>query len=326
VADVERGQLVIVTALTIAVGMVVLVLLLNGAIYTQNLAMRGGAGGSHDAVAYRGAVVDGVGGVITHENRAEHGDYGDVEENVTDGIERFDTLGRRTALDGDAFAEIAPSTLSTHRGELIRDDDASRQFTDSGGNPDWQLATDIEDTRAFRVNVTRTDLAATTENDLDVDPTFNVEIVDIAVAERWEVHVYENDSTSEIAVAVKRPGDALTAADEVCTVPGETAVVDVTGGALAGTNCSGFRFAEGITPPYDVEFHNGGQAAGTYNLTVNTTPAAATVNGVTLNDGTTNSAAPYHVPAVYDAAFGYVYETDAVTYADDLRVAPGESP
>jgi len=78
----DRGQLIILTGLIVAVTMVAMVLLLNTAIYTENLASRGADQSGREAVEYRATVVDGVGELIDEENGREHGSYSDVRTKV----------------------------------------------------------------------------------------------------------------------------------------------------------------------------------------------------------------------------------------------------
>ncbi|MCL7418278.1 MAG: hypothetical protein M8354_10625, partial [Halalkalicoccus sp.] len=64
----DRGQLILVTGVTIAVILVALVVLLNTVIYTENLATRGIDSGADDALEYRATVVGSVGELIEYEN------------------------------------------------------------------------------------------------------------------------------------------------------------------------------------------------------------------------------------------------------------------
>lgn len=68
-ADVsDRAQLILVSGLTIAVTLLVLVVLLNTVIYTENVASRGMDSGVGDARSIHETIVDETGGILAEAN------------------------------------------------------------------------------------------------------------------------------------------------------------------------------------------------------------------------------------------------------------------
>lgn len=67
--DRERGQLVLLSGLLLATSLVALVLILNSAIYTENLATRNDGVPATDAIEYRENARQGAAGAIEHVNR-----------------------------------------------------------------------------------------------------------------------------------------------------------------------------------------------------------------------------------------------------------------
>jgi len=138
--------------------------------------------------------------------------------------------------------------------------------------------------------------------------------------------VYQNASGG-IAVGVKSAGEPVSATSEVCSVAASNATVDFTGGSLGGVDCPGLAFGGDVagsatTDGYDVLVRNGDRAAGGYDLTVRTAGSGSVSTG---NVSATPSAdEPYRVPAVYAVEFPIEYRTGEVTYAETVRVAPGE--
>lgn len=309
----ERGQLILVTGLLVAVAIVGLVLLLNTAIYTENLASRGADQSGREVVEYRATVVDGVGGLIDVENDQEHGDWDSVNDSVKLGIDQIDNRTARSYATGGTIVRIdqSASSLALHKGRLIRQTNSSREFTNkSGTGTDWTLATGVEDTRDVRMTVKRSSLVRTNASDAVAEGAFTVR----AGGTAWRAMIYQNGSTDDISVAVH---DGV-AADQVCSLDAPTATVDLTRGTINGSDCPGLVFAEDVPPGYDIEYRDGGNATGTYDLTVNTTTTGA------LNDGRTNPTSPFWVPAVYSAMFDIHFQTPRLTYRTTVRVAPGE--
>jgi hypothetical protein len=126
----DRGQLILVTGLTIAVILVMLVLLLNTVIYTENLATRGIDSGSGDAVEYRATVAGSVGELIEREN--EHYDEGHPPVVAVDtGLETIDEHLQERGLYRGTIAEIDDDEEDISEGDPIVWQSESNEF-DSG--------------------------------------------------------------------------------------------------------------------------------------------------------------------------------------------------
>jgi hypothetical protein len=125
----DRGQLILVTGLLIAVAIVGLVVLLNTAIYTENLASRGADQSGREAIEYRATVVDAVGGLLEPENTRPHRQQADVEENVSAGIQAIDDYTARNRATDGTIGRINGTTV--HPGKLVIQNASSRQFLDS---------------------------------------------------------------------------------------------------------------------------------------------------------------------------------------------------
>ena len=309
----DRGQLIILTGLVVAVTMVAMVLLLNTAIYTENLASRGADQSGREAVEYRATVVDGVGQLIEEENDREHGSYPTVEGNVEDGVATVDNFTARSYATGGTIVRInqSPSSMAVTEGKLVRQS-TSRQFENaSGALDDWELATGVEDDeiRSFAVTVSRASLEA------NVDYALNVRLEDSS-GTTWRAFIYE-DGTN-VTVATSLGGGPKT---DVCTVSASEATVDLTRGTLEGQPCPGLDWSEGLSGDYVVGYRNGGNATGTYNVTI-ADPGGATIDSDNVDDGPT--AAVYHVPAVYSTTFDVRYQSPTLAYETTVRVAPGE--
>lgn len=324
----DRGQLILVTGLAVAVTLVALVLLLNTVIYTQNLATRGAGVEDGEAVSFRQEVVEGVGGVIDAENREEYDSETKVEENVTAAVSRVDTLLSRYYAESATVADVEAESLALTDGYLLRQTNASRNFSAAGNSApvDWTLAEDAGDgseagVRGFQMTVSRENLT-----DADSPPAGFSVLLD-GDSNDWRMYVYDDngddgDSYEGITVAVKNGSEDSPTA--VCSVSGPEATIDLTAGTINGSACPELVWAKGVSAPYDVEFRSGDEATGTYGLTVATPDGTATDVKTGNFAGPGDEESPRAVPAVYAAEVEIHFETPNLAFHTTLRVAPGE--
>ncbi|WP_433624166.1 DUF7261 family protein [Halomicrococcus sp. NG-SE-24] len=302
VRDADRGQLILVTGLAVAVVLVSLVLLLNTVVYTENLATRGADVGGRDAVAFRNGVESGAARVVVTENANDYADAGNASENVTAGIRRYARLLESGYLERGTLATV--SNVSVTNGTRLVHANDSWAFTNASSEANWTLATDVgeRELRRFRVAVDREDLASSSD-------AFQVVADD--GDDEWWASVYRNGSNVTVDTS-----------SGTCSVDAASATVDLTAGTLANRTC-GFAFAEGVDGEYAVRYVHGDQANGTYSLVVRNESSDATVQRANFT-GLTTGQSPYYARAVYSATFDVRYETPRLTYATEVRVAPGE--
>ncbi|UPV99641.1 hypothetical protein M0R88_14100 [Halorussus gelatinilyticus] len=314
----DRGQLILVTGLAVAVTLVALVLLLNTVIYTQNLATRGAEVEDDAAVSFRQEAIAGVGEVVDAENRAEYQTRAKVEANVTAGIERYDSVASRYRAERSTIAQVDTGTLSLTEGRILRQTNASRNFTSAGGANGWTLVEDAGSgtapgVRRFRLTVNRDELSQTKSDAFTV--------VADGSSREWRARIYNPSGGATVAVAVKNGSEGT--ADTVCSVTAASATVDLTSGRLGGERCPALDWAKGVAAPYDVRFERADDATGTYEVTVDTSAAGTAVQtGNFAGPGAGQS--PRWAPAVYAAEFEIHFETPNVAFHTTVRAAPGE--
>ena len=312
----DRGQILLVAGLAIAVTLVALVLLLNTVIYTQNLATRGPQVEDGEAVAFRSEVVTGVGRVVDAENRAGHVEWSEVDTNVTAAIALYDDLQSRYAAERGIVTDVEEETVSFTRGVLLWQTNASRTFAAAGNDEpvDWTLVENASEVRKFRMTVSGENLSEGPSG------AFGVQLNDSA-GTKWQVYVYNDTASDDIAVAVKNGTEA--SATEVCRVSDLHATVDLTAGTVNGLPCPELVWAKGVAAPYNVTFRNGGRATGTYAVTVDTSPSETAVPDANFAEPT-DEESPRAVPAVYAVAVDIHFETPTLAFHTRVRIAPGE--
>lgn len=324
-SDADRGQLVLVAGLALAVVLVALVLVTNTAIYTENLATRDDGVGEAEALGYRAAVVDGVGGIVDRENADEYDDRTALEANVSAGVAELDSLLGESAARRAASASVNRSAATYVNGTLIRENGTAadpNSFTNATGTAvNWTVATDLNETRGVRgyvAVVNGSELASASES--DPGDAFHVVVTNGTTA--WHAYVYNDTADDEITVAVKPAGEPVSNTTAVCSTSAANATVEFTGDALVGRDCGGFAFGGDVDGRYHLLVRNGNTAGGGYDLTVRTEDAGTVSAGNVSVTGTADS--PYAVPAVYAVRLPIAYETAELEYRATVRVAPGE--
>ena len=308
----DRAQLLLVAGLVIAVLFVGLALLVNTAIYTENVATRGSDAGT-EALEYQGAVVTTVGGFVDAENA-------DEESDARDNIENGDGIAEIEAALDDQFLRRGGSTELDHvaqtPGFLIFQNE-SRTFTDSDGVQNHTLAEDVDATRGFVLEV-----ESAVETGDPYNEAFHVAL-DIDGGGEHRYYVYEDDSSSDIVVAVGDEAD--TDPEAVCSLEptGEPVSVDLTGKVLtSGTDradCHDLEWPVGET--YNIDYTYGDRAEGTYHLTVDADENDIVANIIGL---LSDPEQPYAFEAVYDVTVEVRYDSVTISYETDVRIAPGE--
>jgi len=299
----DRGQLLLVTALTLAVMLVTVALLLNTAIFTENVATRDTTADGSEAIELRGEAVDAVGGVIETENRVGSGDPDNVEAAV-------DAMGplvdRERARHGTVATLRVNESAPTTPGSLLRWNESGgpRAFDDHGSN--WTFVDDLDNARGVRVEIDPSTLNATNAASSD-DDAMGVRFIN-DTSDNVTFYLYEDGSTLSIAEAV----DGGTPTRQCSIEHNGTTAVDFTASQLS-TNGSATDCFRGLWPPDspdEIEFVNVGDEEGTAEATV--------------ESGTTPIGDVDDDSAVYAATVDITYQSQDLTFETTVRVAPGE--
>lgn len=321
----ERGQLILVGGLSLAVIFVALALVLNSAIYTENLATRTSDNPSDTALQFRQDAVAGASSAMDHVNR-NGGDqaYSDRYQEYQNTIDEWQRIHANYSAVNGLLTEVrAPDRVENdeNEGTLIVDDNPNSEFTSHEGDPDWVVANHTR-VRQFRLNVDRADFPSsladsTVENTLSgsEDSAFYVEFHD--GSDSWRVAVYKGSDTSEIKVMSYDPDSDF----RTCTAEGPSVQIDVTGGTLNGMRCEALSFMEDLSGTHDISYSNAAAIQGTYELTVDREEGSFPD---TRYSDSPDDDTPYTTPAIYSATVELVYDGPSVTYETEVRVAPGE--
>ena len=306
--DAARGQLLLVTGFAIAVAIIALVLLLNTAIYTENLATRSVDTGESDAIAYRDAVERSLWPTVSGVNDGDDVTRTERIRNASARVDRVAELNaRRHLLEGTA-ATVTNRTY--HDGTRLTQTDPNRTVTPAGApsTANWTVATDVDDVRAAELNVT-----GSLEPTADPDEAFSLAVSN-DTGDEWRVHVFD-DGGAEVDVTYPNGTTQAVCSGQFSGPP----TMNLSAGTINGSACSPLAFEEHLKPPYDtIRVTYGNRSTVTYEMTVNTTLSTADPN---FQDSP-SSTAPYEVPVVYSMHADIVYESAELTYRARIYAGP----
>ena len=311
----DRGQILLLAAFALAVSFVVLALVVNSAIFTENLATREDVAGSHDALDHRYEVETNVGHIIERVNNDSELDDGDLETTIEQMVE--EGAGQQ-ASQGRL---VSVSDINSVPGTKIAQDTVRNFTTADHTDPHWNVTNDeVENVRAFTINVT--------DPDTEVGSPFKLVANDTGSDSEWNMSIDGNGD--DIVITVNHPDDG----ERTCTREhDEYTVIDVTGATVDGEPCLALGqlqdedgterwFGTGLGGEYRIEFERGYNIEGTYSFIID---GGSGFDGDKLEDGQ-HPDLPYEEDAIYSVNLSYEFYTSAVGYETDIQVAPGEIP
>jgi len=314
----DRGQLLIVGALAIAVLILGLGAVFNSPAVTEQVAGSAESDDAADAEQFRYAARRGVAGTLRAVNFPEAPDTrshrrldDELPRNLTDSSHAV-RRGRLAAEGGNWSGLTASLDAVEKRGtrtELVGVTNGSRiaqyehrNFTNQSGGSDWTLVENASGVRAYRLNVSRDSLA-----DCSTTSCFAVEIRNDTST--WTVTV--GNETGDVRVSVTGPNGT-----DTCTASGEDVLIDLPAATVGGEDCGALAALEAAEPPVTLAYRNGDRAAGRYHLVVNAT--------VTEEPHFRGAGGPEVAPALYGAEVRLRLRTETLAYRTTIRIVPGE--
>jgi len=295
--DRDRGQIILVTAFALAVAFVALSVVINGAIFTQNLATRGDTAGGGDALQQRHQAEQVLGDLVEHVN-ANYSGSGETDTRTHEFRNATSDLSNASSYQQSVSGRAVDYTYAgASNGTRIVN--GSDTFENASGSEDWVVAENVPDTRQFDMQVNTSVLPSLTG-------AFAVNVTN--GSHSWQMEVYQGTVSEDINVTVTTG----TGETRSCAATGSEVDINVTAGLLDGQPCSALEFGKNVSGDYDIVYNNSDSIKGSYSLVVNTTSGIGDVpNG---NDE----------EVLYSATVDYTYRTANLVYETDIRVAPGE--
>ena len=305
----DRGQLLLVGALALAVVFVALALLLNTAIYTGTLATRDSGVEATPAIEYVSASQRAGVDAIASVNRRNNSSANDLNRAFNATMGRWDDLAsHHRAVAGDATdTDVTRITNGTR----IQQDDAGRNFTNDSDAANWTVVSGVSGVRSMRFTVEASTLADDPA-DLLADEVYHLTVT--SGAGTRTVFVYDTPSGPEIRVD---DGGAETTCAAGSVTDG-TFVVDIPNESVGGASCPALGAVDSTSGSTSIEYDDAGAVAGTYTMVVDEPPAALSLSGVSA----AGSGSPYWTYAVYSAELDVSYRTGELDYAATVEVVP----
>lgn len=339
----ERGQLLLITGLALAISLVAIALVLNSAIYTHNLASRYDSP-ADEVVMMNEDAVNSAGSQIQYANDEYAGaSYSTIDSNYQSGVADVESeMGSDAAIDGAVYrVNHAGSTEGLRITGVAPDGNG---FRSRQGATDWTVVGEGQ-VRSFRSVVltsnTVTEGTSTVLTDiLGTSQAFVIAFDDDSDSDdEWRIAIYEDGDTvaDDISVTVQ---DVEAGTFSTCSVADTRVEIDFTGARLDDEACAPLLFVRELSAPYNVRFVNAENVAGSYRLVVDDvvdgagveegpfTDRVDTINAGDHCSGPTfyanGDGYPHISPALYAAELETTYDTEDVSYAGTHRVAPGE--
>jgi hypothetical protein len=309
---VHRGQLIIISALVIAVLFVGLALVVNSAIYTENLSTRSNSH-SEDALSATTTTFETITTYLERVNTRHNTSYDDLTQNYTQLTSDFQNAQSNTYAKRGAAFEM--TTLDQTNGTHLRQANQSRAFTNASGNPsDWRVATGVGGISDYMMVVNRDDLYTDSGGSGLLSNASTVSLTD-EDGDTWELHIYET-TANEVAVKPVVDGTEKSA----CEVGATEVEIDLVAGTVGGAPCSTLVFAEGLEGPLDIEYHNPDEIAGSYSLRVDVVIDPATSDHYVER----GAGSPTATPNIYATTPTMTYATSDISYTATKRMVAGE--
>lgn len=315
----DRGQLLLVGALALAVLFIALALLLNTAIYTGTLATRDAGGDATPAVEYVSASQDAGVDAVRSVNHRNNTSAADLNRAFTDTMDRWDDLTAHHRAVRGVIADANVTGITN--GTRIQQDDASRDFASSGDAPNWTVAdgSGVTAVRSMRFTVDESTLTPIDGADnATTEPVFRVDVT--SGAEARSAYVYSNDTSGDPEVLVVDGSN-----ETVCPAASDgTFALDIPNASVGGEPCPALEAVDDAAGDLSVAYGNGDAAGGTYTMVVDAPPSALSPSGSDdvsgLNDS--GSGSPYWTDAIYGAEFDVTYRTAEIDYEATIEVVP----
>lgn len=322
----ERGQIILVAAFILAVTFVTLALVVNSAIFTENLATRDDVAGSHDALEIRYEIQTNVGQLMPGVNNESLGDEAALRSDLKGSVQNV-TIDR--AVQQSTQGRLVNITYEDETVGTKYARNESGNFTSAApsNEPDWNLTEyGTFDVRDFRINVTG-------PGNLTSSNPFTVALADrTAPYDEWNLTVAEGPNPGEANVTVRHSDHSV---GETCTrdYSGNGYLpIDITGGTVGGEPCPALsRLADGtqmwlgtgVPSDYYIGFRNATNIWGTYSFVVDADMNTTDPGFPSANHPSDTIA---NVDALYSVTLFYEFYTSSVRFETDIRVAPGEVP
>jgi hypothetical protein len=339
-SDIDRGQIIIVAGLLLAVVFVGLALIVNSAIFAENLATRDTGAENSEPLQQRELLESRLGRTVDRTNA-------NIE--TTSGSTLQDELEKALANQSSTYIEagakrgqiVDVSTNSPTEGARLRQTNESRNFSSAEGATNWTLTNGIPEGGQFAMNMQKGSLfQATLDTTMALlgDSAFAIEFETGSGV--WRIYIFRGAATESVYAVVETDDQEFQASgletrtnpdhivdgwlNQSCALQGDTVSMRLGEEQFGGANCEEFSFYNEIEA-HNVSFANVktdgiDRGTGTYDILVGTT------NYNTSAFEPVGNGQPFYQAAMYSFNYTYTYRSDGTTYTVPNRtVKPQEA-
>ena len=302
----DRGQLMLVGAVVIAVSLLGLAVVLNSTIHTQNTNPGNTLEETREVEQQLQVIRTDISRLT--DRLSQHNNQVDARELRTTLIFYSNRKAEQVVDQRPAYINISLNkSESDFDREVLRQNNPTRSIVSRTDESDWTLVTNaaLDESTPFE--------AVIKPQDDGSQPTrIVVEGNDDRI---WVLRVTQGPSNTVKVVVIYSNTTTATR-----TVPGHAAQLNITGGTVNGTQS--FAFAPGLEAPYDVQVINGHHATGTYTV------IADEASGIKNNNfyADTTDGQPYVSREVTTAVIDFEYVSDEVSAQSQITIQIKESP
>ena len=320
-----RGQLLLIGGLALAVVLVAVALVMNAAIYTENLASRDDADRVDEVGTIESDLRRTAGELLSHERAANYDDYAAQDAALADAVAGMEKSVLYYGAQDGASAVVGYDSAT--EGAMIRQSNQGKFDDFDGGETTWTLVSNSK-VRQFEMTVDGDTLATipagagATVSDLETEAVFNVELEQ--GDDTRQVYLFRDD-TDDLIVTVRDASDNNAGS---CVVSGGGArdvTISFADATVDDRHCEPLETALGDSSTYTIRYDDVLTGEGTYSLIVGEDEGMLDSSSHYDDTDDTNPSDPYVVEAVYSAKVTLTVDTPELRYETTLRVAPGEN-
>lgn len=312
----DRGQLLLVSAIGLAILLTALALTLNTAVFAGIHAAEAddSRNAERGAVQYQHSAERAVAGLVVEINQ-ENETYERLESELAAAIADWDGLSRAEyARDG----QTTNSSLNRVKYETRIVQDEPGYFSDHAGDTTWIVAENVSAVRGFEMQVDEAALVETSDcTGTGSDPCFSL-VVEGADGESWRLYVYDDGGVHITVESSSGDTETYDSAGSSVKLNVTDGVFDVTGSDKAFTTF----LDDELEGPYTLTYTNAGNVSGTYELIVDGKVVEDTIEA---DDRYSVDGTPKIHAKIVAADVTLRYRSADLTYESDVEVVPGET-
>jgi hypothetical protein len=309
----ERGQLILVGALTVAVSIVAITVFLNTTLFTESIAPSTASDQLDDARQFDQQARTGATELLHRINlRERNRTLAELEENATQGVRNYSQLlAASHAESGTASVNVSlDPDASEYGNRTVQLVDAN--LTGPGGTEDWDPVPDTNRTIGWFVVDMNVEESTTASTELTVTN---------GSSDNLSLSVRKNLSGLGTNVTVVSDPSFGSVDQVTCEASFGRVLIDLYHGTVVGTTCasdSSFTGIEALSPPHSLEVTSGDSFTGEYEYVLNQsipkTQRCRDVPGAPATE-------PCATPALWQANLSTAYLGTAATYRNSYNVS-----